>query len=225
MGRWARLALTLTVLAAVAVVTVSLTSGRHRGDGRCHRRSGRHAVVDRHPGRTRSGSTGRDRGDQASERGTGRRAAGRRGAQGPRVQPDTPASRWAAVLGRPCGGPRWVGWTSDLARRHATDLHGGVRRSTVNPYIWYLHRCKISTGCATKVGSCPQDRSVAHRWSTSRSTSAGSSTRAHRFSSRNHTNHPQSCPQIDQQAATMRRDEQAGGSTCDVRSVVTRTPG
>ena len=69
--------------------------------------------------------------------------------------------------------------TLEWRRRHAD---AGLRllkdRSTVNPYMWYLHRCKISTGCATKLGSCPQLNAVTHRSSTPMVHIAGPSSRA-----------------------------------------------
>ena len=87
MGRWARLALTVTVLAAVAVVTVSLTAGSAPtalvdvtvGPGDTLWSIASQAAPDRDPRAV-------DRGDQGRSTTAGRRAAGRNRAAGPVVR-------------------------------------------------------------------------------------------------------------------------------------------
>ena len=167
MSRWARLTLTLTVLAAVAVVTVSLVVGSIGSAPR--------AMVDVTvgPGDTlwsiaTQAAPDRDPRDVIEEIKALNDVPGSVLPVGvvlrvPRLPGSAVPSRWPAcceqaVPRRPPGPVE----SQIRAPTRGQDLHAGVWRSTVNPYIWYLHRCKISTGCATKVGelstgqcSCP----------------------------------------------------------------------
>ena len=117
------------------------------------------------------------------------------------------------------------------------DLQARSEQSTVNPYIWYLHRCKISTGCATKMGSCPQDATSCppvvhiriHKSVDVRSAQwivVGVHRAIHRVVNKSSTDDRdgfRSGP-IRPTAASS-TDGRREVCTCDVRSVVTRTPG
>ena len=141
MGRWARLALTMTVLAAVVVVVV--THDRRlgaAGTGRCDGRTRGHPVVDcdgrQHPIATPGMSSRR------SASSTTCPAMCCRSGLSCGFRP-TPGDR-------PIGPRRADGENPSPTRRRG--LHARSEQSTVNPYIWYLHGCKISTGCATPGG-------------------------------------------------------------------------
>ena len=219
MGRWARLTLTVTVLAAARGDCGLADRGSGAaGAGRRHGRSGRHAVVDRQPGRPRPRSAGR----------SSRRS-------GSSTTCPAPCCRWGWCLRVPASERTGSSGRSPggLDAGAADLLSTGRRRAAAPTQI--LLAPDTPTGLACRLGrdlpSTPtsgtymdvryqqvvlprsavvhSSNAVAHRWSTPvihiRQSIRCRSTGRHELSTERSTRCPQGCPQQRQVFQQQRR--------------------